>query len=306
MVKKSAWTRASRRAWRRACALGFLLLAAGRAGAQADYFAPEAVTAFAAHLFAQGDYLRAGYEYERYLLGLNRDSRASAHELAGRAFRCGGDLPRALEHFRRMRETAVDPAQREQAAAEIGLCHLHLGEAEASLREVRGETGWEASASLRRIAAGDLILLERWEEARQAAPDVELAALARRGEGLRRKSPALAVGLSALIPGSGKMYAGETGDGLQSLLLIGALAALAGTSFHADGVALLARLAVRLLRRADVRGQPLRLGGLRPALESEAGRGPGRGPAGSVSGLCAGLAGAGGPAGPAGDGTDAR
>jgi tetratricopeptide (TPR) repeat protein len=44
------------------------------------------------------------------------------------------------------------------------------------------------------------------------------------------------VGLSALIPGSGKMYAGETGDGLQSLLLIGALAALAGTSFHADGV----------------------------------------------------------------------
>jgi hypothetical protein len=32
------------------------------------------------------------------------------------------------------------------------------------------------------------------------------------------------------------MYAGETGDGLQSLLLIGALVALAGTSFHADGV----------------------------------------------------------------------
>jgi hypothetical protein len=154
-----------------------LLLAVVLAGAQADYFAPEAVEAFAAHLFAQGDYLRAGYEYERYLLGplLEGDSPASAHELAGRAFRCGGDFPRALEHFRGMRETAVDPAQRERAAAEIGLCHLHLGEAEASLREVRGETGWEASASLRRIAAGDLILLGRWEEARQAAPQPEAA-----------------------------------------------------------------------------------------------------------------------------------
>ena len=243
MVKRSSWNRASRPALRRVCALVILLLTARLAGAQADYFAPEAVTAFAAHLFAQGDYLRAGYEYERYLLGplLEGDSLASARELAGRAFRCGGDFPRALEHFRRMRETAVDPAQRERAAAEIGLCHLRLGEAEASLREVRGETGWEASASLRRIAAGDLILLGRWEEARQAASGPpngtgELAALARRGEGLRRKSPALAVGLSALIPGSGKMYAGETGDGLQSLLLIGALAALAGTSFHADGV----------------------------------------------------------------------
>jgi TM2 domain-containing membrane protein YozV len=215
-----------------------LLLTARLAGAQADYFAPEAVTAFAEHLFAQGDYLRAGYEYERYLLGrlLEGDSPASAHELAGRAFCCGGDFPRALEHFRRMRDAAVDAAQRERAAAEIGLCHLHLGEAEASLREVRGETGWEASASLRRIAAGDLILLGRWEEAMLTASDVELAALARRGEGFRRKSPALAVGFSALLPGSGKIYAGETGDGLQSLILIGALAALAGISFHADGV----------------------------------------------------------------------
>lgn len=237
----AAGSRACRGVLRRACASVVLLLAAALAGAQADYFAPEAVASFAAHLFAEGDYLRAGFEYERYLLGrlLDGDSPASAHELAGRAFRCGGDFPRALEHFRRMRDAAADPGQQERAAAEIALCHLHLGEAEASLGVVRGETGWEASASLRRIAAADLILLGRWEEARQAASGphgAELTALARRGEGLRRKSPALAVGFSVLLPGAGKIYAGETGDGLQSLILIGALAALAGVSFHADGV----------------------------------------------------------------------
>jgi hypothetical protein len=129
-----------------------LLLAAVLAGAQADYFAPEAVEAFAAHLFTQGDYLRAGYEYERYLLGplLEGDSPASAHELAGRAFRCGGDFPRALEHFRRMRETAADAAQRERAAAEIGLCHLHLGRPRLPCGRCGGETGL-GSQRLRRI-----------------------------------------------------------------------------------------------------------------------------------------------------------
>jgi TM2 domain-containing membrane protein YozV len=226
------------------CATAVLLLAAHLAGAQTDYFAPEAVAAFAAHLFAQGDFLRAGYEYERYLLGqlLPGDNLSSAHRQAGRAFRCGGDLARALQHFRRMQEAAADRAERERAAGEIGLCYLHLGDAEASLQAVRGETGWEASASLRRLAAGDLILLGRWEEARQAAagpPGMEagdLAALAARGAAMRRKSPSLAVALSALIPGTGKMYAGEAGDGLQSLILVGALAVLAATSFHADGV----------------------------------------------------------------------
>ena len=224
--------------------IAVLLLAARLAGAQTDYFAPEAVAAFADHLFAQGDFLRAGYEYERYLLGqlLPGDSLASAHRQAGRAFRCGGDQTRALEHFRRMQAEAADRAERERAAGEIGLCYLHLGDAEASLQAVRDETGWEASASLRHLAAGDLILLGRWEEARQAAAGPpgaeagELLALAERGAALRRKSPALALALSAVIPGTGKMYAGEAGDGLQSLILVGALATLAAVSFHADGV----------------------------------------------------------------------
>jgi TM2 domain-containing membrane protein YozV len=222
----------------------FLLLAARLAGAQTDYFAPEATAAFADYLFAQGDFLRAGYEYERYLLGelLEGDSLALAHRRAGQAFRCGGDLARALQHFRSMQGAAADGAERQRAAAEIGLCYLHLGNAEASLQAVRGETGWEASAALRRLAAGDLVLLGRWEEARQAAmgpPGAEagdLLSLAERGAAMRRKSPALAAVLSAVIPGAGKMYAGEAGDGLQSLILVGSLATLAAFSFHADGV----------------------------------------------------------------------
>lgn len=40
-------------------------------------------------------------------------------------------------------------------------------------------------------------------------------------ENLREKSPALAVGMSALVPGTGKIYTGEWKDGLVSLLFVG-------------------------------------------------------------------------------------
>jgi TM2 domain-containing membrane protein YozV len=48
------------------------------------------------------------------------------------------------------------------------------------------------------------------------------------------KSPALAGALSAVIPGSGKMYMGEWGDGITALLATGLLAFLAYDNFRAD------------------------------------------------------------------------
>jgi len=48
------------------------------------------------------------------------------------------------------------------------------------------------------------------------------------------KSPALAGTLSAIIPGSGKIYVGEWGDGITSLLATGLLAFLAYDNFRAD------------------------------------------------------------------------
>ena len=51
------------------------------------------------------------------------------------------------------------------------------------------------------------------------------------------KSPALAGVLSAVIPGSGKMYVGEWGDGITALLATGLLAFLAYDNFKADHTA---------------------------------------------------------------------
>ncbi|HEY6438358.1 MAG TPA: hypothetical protein VIY47_17360, partial [Ignavibacteriaceae bacterium] len=51
------------------------------------------------------------------------------------------------------------------------------------------------------------------------------------------KSPALAGILSAVIPGSGKMYVGEWGDGITGLLITGLFAFLAYDNFKADHTA---------------------------------------------------------------------
>lgn len=50
-----------------------------------------------------------------------------------------------------------------------------------------------------------------------------------------RKSPWLAAGLSALIPGAGKIYAGQTGPGVASFLAVGSLAAITAEQWKHHG-----------------------------------------------------------------------
>jgi TM2 domain-containing membrane protein YozV len=64
----------------------------------------------------------------------------------------------------------------------------------------------------------------------------EIAEIARQGSTMRQKSPLAAAVLSALLPGSGKIYAGEVGDGLHSLVFIGLIGTLSVLSFRADGI----------------------------------------------------------------------
>ena len=52
----------------------------------------------------------------------------------------------------------------------------------------------------------------------------------------RRKSPLLAAAASAVVPGLGKIYAGKTGEGISSLLLIGATGAITAEHWVKDGI----------------------------------------------------------------------
>lgn len=123
----------------------------------------------------------------------------------------------------------------------------HLGRiAEASaLLETYGREDNSELASLQRAG---LALLEGDAPAwRQAAAgfsyaDYTLAASERTLDAIaafrfetRRRSPALAAAMSAVVPGLGKIYAGRTGEGISSFLYVGILGAITAENWIKAG-----------------------------------------------------------------------
>ena len=54
--------------------------------------------------------------------------------------------------------------------------------------------------------------------------------------GYRKKSPVLAAAMSAVIPGSGKIYAGDLRSGISTLLIVGALGGMVAESWSRYGI----------------------------------------------------------------------
>jgi hypothetical protein len=128
---------------------------------------------------------------------------------------------------------AVEPACADLIAAGSGSHDGLLSRARHTLamREIHAAR-WEAGrAALRDEAAATLetrdAVLSRWRD--------QDAAWLRARDALPRKSPALAAGLSALVPGLGRVYVGRWQDGIFSFLLVGLASGLAAQGFHEDG-----------------------------------------------------------------------
>ncbi|MDO5442409.1 MAG: hypothetical protein Q4G10_01935 [Bacteroidia bacterium] len=82
-------------------------------------------------------------------------------------------------------------------------------------------------------AAGDFTFSQyALTEAEQQLKDIYTQRYCSRG-----KSPLAAAALSAVIPGSGKIYAGELGEGIASLVVIGSMAAITAENWVKNGPA---------------------------------------------------------------------
>jgi TM2 domain-containing membrane protein YozV len=209
-----------------------------------DYYSPESILLFADHLFRQQDYLRAAYEYERY--GILQDGTdPAAREIvlrAGKAFQCAGRYDRSLELFADLLSSAEKDRVREQAIYETGLSYFRMKRFEESLLFLQNQPAAAMMPDCALLIGADLMMLGHWQQAEEVLagygfPAVEpLREIAQQGSTMRRKSPAAAAVLSALLPGSGKIYAGEVGDGIHSLVFIGLIGTLSVLSFRADGI----------------------------------------------------------------------
>jgi tetratricopeptide (TPR) repeat protein len=195
---------------------------------------------------AEGEYYRAITEYKKYLILFPGGSQADAALFkSGMASYSGMEYESAAETFASLRARfPASPLAAESAYFE-GLCHARLSrfdKAAAAFGKAAAQDPASDAASKARLGramaefdGGDLaetrrdltrILDDFPREVRADNVRTALSLLPPTDE-LPRKSPVTAGILSALLPGSGHMYAGHYGDGATALLLNGLF--IAGT-----------------------------------------------------------------------------
>jgi len=223
-------------------------------GSATDYFAPQAVRAFADHLVSQRHYARAASEYERYLL-LSNPASAVADSLTlhiGLLLRMAGEPVAAAGHFERVATRDADTAMGCAAVRQLAFTRWDQGQYREAIELVdarsMADDSHAAPCPTDVIVGASYLMLGEWESSVARLSAVERAAdgrrgriaddmarLAREAQEAPRKSPVTAALMSSLLPGTGKMYAGRFQDGLFSLATISLTSWMAIEGFSEDG-----------------------------------------------------------------------
>jgi len=195
---------------------------------------------------AEGEYYRAVTEYKKHLI-LFPDSRQSDTALfkTGRAYYLGLEYESAAQIFASLRTRFPGSPHETEAAYHEGVCNAKLNRLDkaaaafeaAAITEASPEIGPRARLGRAFIKFDKGEFTETRDELQRFSIDFPadpragkvhsaLSLLPQNGE-LPKKSPLTAGILSAIVPGSGHMYAGHYGDGATALLLNGLF--IAGT-----------------------------------------------------------------------------
>ncbi len=230
------------------CILYLASFSYGDDGGQIDYHSPENVLKFADHLYQAGDYLRAVGEYQRYLFHSPDDADGTLYKI-GLCYRRAGDSGRAISFFHKV---DANSSLRFAASYQTAYTYFLSGEYERSARfldqALNKTKNKDERGRLQLLTAFNYLHQGRWDNAEHvlgqlAFRDEKLTDIAsslkksaQEGMTRPRKSPVLAGLFSTAVPGTGKMYCGQHGDGIYSLILIGVTGLLAWDGFQENGV----------------------------------------------------------------------
>ena len=204
---------------------------------QIDFQLPQNIKLFADFLFCDKDYLRAIEEYEKYLRTVNDDSIQFKIAIGYSAM---SDYENAVNKLHLIKKTS--PFY-EQSKIEM-LKSLYLQNLDSAFylfadKLINSKSVYSNNAY--RLKNTSLLLLkdELPEKDKFLIPfeDLEKNTLADFYDLKKNppyKSEAFAGILSAIIPGAGKIYTKEYGDGITAFLLTGLFAYLAYTNFEHD------------------------------------------------------------------------
>ncbi|MBN1798951.1 MAG: hypothetical protein JW822_10255 [Spirochaetales bacterium] len=227
----------------------FILICA-HAGAQQSVTDAQKVYGFAEWLFEQGEYERAAGEYLRFLFLNSNKNEAALLLKIGLCYKKAENYSKAITTFHKALALIIDDNQKEAVYYELAYCFFKLELYQDSLSVVLQSQSVvrEKSSRLILLETADSLCLTDWDTAfllmdaylKQPQADyydlaTELNNFTVQGQSLPYKSPVFSGILSAVIPGSGKIYAGNFMDGLFSLITVGIFGGMAAYSFYEDG-----------------------------------------------------------------------
>ena len=229
-----------------------VFLSVANAGAPLDYYSPENILKFADFLYAQGDYLRAADEYQRYLF-YQPQERAQIQYKIAICYRFGGKTEQAIEGFEALLRTDPESPLASRAYYQIGATYFSMNQFDQSvqlLREVLPRiTDARQHAEAEQLIGLSYLRQKRWAEASRLFETLQKSDIiqirekaevyhiyAQNGENLPIRSPFLAGTLSTVIPGAGRLYTGRFGDALNTLFTVGLTGWQAYDGFRRDGL----------------------------------------------------------------------
>ncbi|MCY3741225.1 MAG: tetratricopeptide repeat protein [Candidatus Poribacteria bacterium] len=216
------------------------------------YYSPENILKFADSLYAQGDYLRAAGEYQRYLFYQPQES-AQIHYKIAVCYRFGGKTEQAIQGFEALLRTDPEGQFASRAYYQIGATYFLMDRYEQSAQFLHEAlpriTDARQHAEAEQLIGLSYLRQKRWSEAgkffkalqksdvMQIREKAEVYHIyAEKGAALPTRSPFLAGTLSTIVPGAGRLYTGRFGDALTTLFTVGLTGWQAYDGFRRDGL----------------------------------------------------------------------
>jgi len=202
----------------------------GATEASIDYYTPQNIRAFADHLYTTKDFVRAVTEYERLLYTSNKTSSDLAiYRKIANCHTNMGNYHRAIYWLEALMKRATTDSIRMHYRLSISYAYFRSGSFDSSLHTLHSmnESSYEfpfialKSAIFfhmnRSVDATSLISSFQKHPSSNASSCKLLTGWTEDYQAIEQKSPIGAGILSTLLPGLGKVYAGNIRDGFMSL-----------------------------------------------------------------------------------------
>jgi len=214
----------------------------------AQELAPEKMMAFADHLFSEADYYRAITEYERLIFYYPVDPAANTAKFQiALSYLKGNRLPQAIQSFLKLSNEFPDEEVGKKSMimlADAYALEKDYHQAIIVLEKFASRFPQDARADAVRIKIGWCQLRQgNWREASGEFKKLPVDSRFRKqAEGMAEdaaafgaipaKSPAIAGGLSAVLPGAGQVYVGRYADAAVAFFLNGLFIGATAESFR--------------------------------------------------------------------------